>query len=925
MKNWLCCVWLLLLSWSVNATTSIPLPEHPRPDFQRTEWINLNGAWAFTFHAPTAQEALSTGDLSQFQTQIQVPFPWGSPLSGVVDEGDRGWYGRSITIPETWQGKRVFLVIGASDWETKAWLNGHPLGRHQGGYTPFEFELTDFLSYGVPQTLMIEADDTPNNQHLSGKQGYGNARGIWQTVYLEARGENFIEWVHFSPDIDRSTVKVDLQLNRVPAQPMTLTVHFRDSLQSDFIYQPTSKTVHPSAFTFEIPLQNQHLWSLDDPFLYETEIVLSAKNQTIDRVDSYFGQRKISVVDLPGSGYPYVALNNKPIYLQLCLDQSYHPEGFYTFPSDEFMRQEILLSKRLGLTGNRIHIKSEIPRKLYWADKLGLLIMADIPNFWGEPNEAARQDWEHCMREQIKRDYNHPSIFCWVDFNETWGLFTQRTTPEGKQRQYLPETQEWVRCMYLETKSLDPTRLVEDNSPCNNDHVQTDLNSWHSYLPGYLWADQIARYDRETYPGSSFNYIGENTQGREPMLNSECGNVWGYTGSTGDVDFTWDYHLMMNAFRSHPKVCGWLYTEHHDVINEWNGYVKYDRSPKIDGLNELVPGMSLADFHSPYYIVIPGDICTEVKAGSQIEVPLYASFMTDRDPGPLTLTTRLVGWNSWGEYQEQASEDHAFDLPFEPFMSRSIAPITLDLPEQNGLYLLQVWLSDAGGSVLHRNFTTFRIKDGANPSTEAVQTLTFAPNSFTKQSWSLLQNEILEGQKVNGFGAGYFEYTLPWPAHCSLDEICAATLRFEASAKQLFGKDRQGVDSLADLDFMRGGGTHDPCKNANSYAMTDTKRYDSWVKVYVNGIAAGLYYLPDDPADHRGILSWQAQPRDRRLREAGSYGYLINATLPLEALHEGEPIVIRLEVPQEIGHGLAIYGQDFGRYPLDPTLMLQKK
>ena len=914
---------LVLLTCNVQAAETIPLPEHPRPDFQRAEWINLNGPWAFTFQAQTAKQALADGDLSDFQEQITVPFPWGSKLSGVPDEGDRGWYGRQITVPEAWKGKRVFLVIGASDWKTEAWLNGQPLGVHQGGYTPFEFELTDKLEYGTPQTLLIEADDTPSDQHLGGKQGYGNARGIWQTVYLEARGNHYIEYVHFSPDIERSSVKVAVALNQPSTRPMSLSVHFRDTLQSDFLYKPTGKAQKSNLWEFEIPLTDQHLWSLEDPYLYETEVVLSENGQPVDRVESYFGQRQISVIDLPGSGHPYVALNGKPIYLQLCLDQSYHPEGFYTFPSDEFMRNEILLSKRLGLTGNRIHIKAEIPRKLYWADKLGVLIMADIPNFWGEPRQEARQDWEYCMRNQIRRDYNHPSIFCWVDFNETWGLFTQNAGPEGNQRLYLPETQEWVRSMYLETKKLDPTRLVEDNSPCNNDHVQTDLNSWHSYLPGYLWPEQIAKFDRETYPGSTFNYIGGNTQGREPMLNSECGNVWGYTGSTGDVDYTWDYHLMMNAFRMHPKVCGWLYTEHHDVINEWNGYVRYDRSPKIDGLNELVPGMSLRDFHSPYYISVPGPLCTEAQAGSRVEVPLYASFMTDRDPGALTLSARLVGWNSWGEYREWTPL--TIEVPFEAYLSRTLEPLELDLPEEQGLFILQIVLQNTAGETLHRNFTTFRIKEGREAAREKVIAVSFAPDSYRDQQWSIGQTEVLDGLKVNGFGSGYFEYEIPWPQECRIDELRSVGLRFEASSKELFGKDRESIESIANPDFMRGGGTHDPCKNPNSYAMTDTRRHESWVKVSVNGVPAGLYRLPDDPADHRGILSWHAQLQDRLLREAGSYGYLIDAPLPLKALREGEPIVIRLEVPREIGHGLAIYGKDFGRYPVDPLLMMEKK
>jgi len=304
---------------------------------------------------------------------------------------------------------------------------------------------------------------------------------------------------------------------------------------------------------FEIKIPTSRLWSLDDPFLYEVQASLSGSGTRSDSVDSYFGMRKIGVVKLPGSGFTYVALNNKPVYLQLTLDQSYHPDGFYTFPSDEFMRDEILRTRRIGLNGQRLHVKIDVPRKLYWADRLGVLIMADVPNSWGEPAAEMRAETETALRGMIARDFNHPSIFSWVVFNETWGLQQK----DGK-RTYLPETQEWVGSMFKLAKSLDPSRLVEDNSPCNYDHVLTDINSWHVYLPGYAWREHLDKVSANAFPGSKWNFIGDRAQADQPLLNSECGNVWGYEGSAGDVDWSWDYHIMINEFRRHPKVCGWL-------------------------------------------------------------------------------------------------------------------------------------------------------------------------------------------------------------------------------------------------------------------------------------------------------------------------------------------------------------------------------
>jgi hypothetical protein len=288
---------------------------------------------------------------------------------------------------------------------------------------------------------------------------------------------------------------------------------------------------------------------------------------------------KISVVNLPGTEFPYVAINDKPVYLQLTLDQSYHPEGFYTFPTDAFMRKEIELAKSIGLNGIRPHIKSEIPRKLYWADKLGVLVMADLPNSWGDPDAKMQLEAENTFRDMVKRDFNHPAIFSWILFNETWGLRTHVEEAGKKEAQYLPETQMWVSSMYYLAKSLDPTRLVEDNSICcGAGHTVTDLNSFHDYLPGWEWDNHLNDLTEKSFEGSTFQFESGFKQGKQPKINSECGNVWGYEGSTGDVDYSWDYHRMINSFRKYPEVAGWLYTEHHDVINEWNGYWRFDRT-----------------------------------------------------------------------------------------------------------------------------------------------------------------------------------------------------------------------------------------------------------------------------------------------------------------------------------------------------------
>jgi hypothetical protein len=908
------------------AAPAIPLPEHPRPDFERADWVNLNGPWQFHFDKENAGEnaAWAAGKVN-FPETITVPFPWGSKLSGVENQADIGWYQRAVKVPDSWKGKRIYLVVGACDWLTKGWIDGQELGEHRGGYTPFEFELTPKVKWGEDQQIVLRVDDTSHPFKLEGKQGYGAAKGIWQTIYLEARPALHLSSLHYSPDIDAGTVQVKAKFNDAAPTGAKLALHFKTGGVGD-----VTRTIEAGAkeMQWEVSIPNARWWSLEDPFLYEVDASLSS-GDAVDSVSTYFGMRKIGIAKLPGTEFPYVALNHKPIYLQITLDQSYHPDGFYTFPSDAFMRDEILRSKRIGLNANRIHIKVEVPRKLYWADRLGLLIMADVPNFWGNPTSEAQQESEFALRGMVARDFNHPAIFSWVTFNETWGLFTK----DGDKKAFLPETQEWVIKMYRLAKQLDSTRLVEDNSPCNGDHTETDLNTWHDYLPGYAWRERLEQIVKDTHPGSTWNFIGGRKQGDQPLFNSECGNVWGYEGSTGDVDWTYDYHIMMNEFRRQPKICGWLYTEHHDVINEWNGYYRYDRSEKITGLDALAPGMTVADLHSPYYISTGDQLCREVKPGETVEVPLFASFLTDRAPGEkLLLRSELYGWNNLGQREtyQQASQP----ITFEPWLARDLPPLKTTMPSRPALAILALSLENEAGVVLQRNFTTFLVANGLAPRAENLtvagtdlRLVRFAPNTFKESKWSQKQWNVLDGLKVNGAGHGYFEYRILWPEGLEVKSLAGASLVLEASAKQLFGKDREGAKPQ-EGDFMLGKGTHDPSALPNSYPMTDTVTFPSELRVRLNGVSAGTFYLSDDPADHRGILSWHSQPRDKRLREAGSYGYLVQATLPeaaLKAAFAAKEIVIRLEVDSVLPGGLAIYGERFGQYPLDPTLVFSLK
>ncbi len=907
----------------------IPLPEHPRPGFERAEWVNLNGPWCFRFDPKERGEDERWFDLepTAFSSTILVPFPWGSPLSGVADEADVAWYGRRVRVPASWKGQRIFIRVGASDWRTTAWLDGAPIGTHQGGYTPFEFELTEHVTPGGDHRLILRVDDSPHPFKLEGKQGYGPARGLWQTVYLEARPAAFLESFEFRPDLENERVEVRARLGDPAGEGTSVALE---------VEAEGGATLHEGPLVpngtrdvrFVVPVKSPRLWSLEDPHLYAAMVILRT-HEGEDRVKTYFGMREISTARLPKLGHPYVALNGTPVYLQMALDQGWHPEGFTTWPSDDVMKAEVLLARRLGLNAIRTHVKIEPPRKLYWADRLGVLVMADVPNSWGEPDAAMRKEWETAFRGMVRRDFNHPSIFSWVLFNETWGLFTKDA--DGK-KEYLPETQAWVESRVTMARELDPTRLVEDNSVCCGiGHVATDLNTWHAYLPGWKWRARLDEAEERTFPGSKWNYQGGRAQGEEPMLNSECGNVWGYEGSTGDVDWSFDYHAMINEFRRHPKVAGWLYTEHHDVINEWNGYVRADRSSKETGLGDLVPGMTLRDLHAPYYVAVGSFPTTAVRPGEVVAVPLWASFLTDASPGPeLTIRMELVGHDDLGRFRRWWEGERR--VPFAPWTSRELEPMAVPMPASRALAVLRLVLEDPAGRVLHRNFTGFVV--GETPSardetrTEAdgatQRILRAAPSAFADARWTVRLWDAMDGRKVNGAGSGVFEYRIPWPRDLRPEDVAGAAFLAELGAKQLFGKDRPDAGEV-EGDYMRGRGAHDPGLNPNAYPMTDTTSHPSAVRVRVGGVALGTFDLADDPADHRGLLSWHAQERDGRLREAGSYGELVSVPVPADVLAAAAPageIVIRLEVDETVPGGLAVYGEEFGRYPLDPTLVL---
>ena len=272
-SRWLALALVTFTFFAVSsARAEIPLPEHPRPEFQRADWVNLNGDWGFWFDKDKIGERDRWFDAAteSFPLRIRVPYPWGSKLSGVPNDADVAWYARTVQVPASWQGKRIFLVIGASDWKTDAWLDGQPLGSsHQGGYTPFEFELTRLARPGADQRLTLRVDDAPRSFKLEGKQGYGNARGVWQTVYLEARPAVYVDAIETYPRL--ATKSVDVRVTLSGEAPADATFSVRVTLPT--VVDGASTAVVKAPITAgarevkaSVPLgEAARLWSLDDP------------------------------------------------------------------------------------------------------------------------------------------------------------------------------------------------------------------------------------------------------------------------------------------------------------------------------------------------------------------------------------------------------------------------------------------------------------------------------------------------------------------------------------------------------------------------------------------------------------------------------------------------------------------------------------
>ena len=852
----------------------IPKLSHPRPERRREHWINLNGTWEFSLDAPT------------YDRRITVPYSWASPLSGIGENKQgTGYYRRRVSFPLS--GGLPYLVIGAVDYECEVSLNGQLLATHIGGYLPVEVDLSPAWQEGE-NLLEIKARDAEVGGQIRGKQAYGEIRGIWQTVYIEERPR-----VHLRDIFVRTFCDGRVIIDCTPSareEGLGYTASFAGMVATND---------DDGRITLELPAPR--LWTPEDPYLYEGSIALESEEGT-DTVYTYFGIREVGT-EVGEDGIARVTLNREPLYLQGVLDQGFHPEGYFTLPEDSDCEEEILRVKRLGLNTVRFHAKCEEPLKLYYADRHGLLVLQDFPAYWGDASEARLAEVEATMTDAILRDRNHPAIIQWIVFNESWGIRTTvREGEGGTKMKVLPETEPWVRRLFYLAKALDPTRLVEDNSPCLHDHIVTDINSWHFYEYGYEpLAHEVATRAALAHRGSGDNFIPPYVQGDQPLLCSECGFVWGVDGGAGDCDLAWHYKMMINEFRRTPRLTGFIYTQLHDVVNEFNGYYRIDNVNKTFGYEDICEGMSLSELHSEAFLTYEGPPFRVLLPGEEAAIPLSLSIVSTRYARrALRARYRFVALLANGRRIPCGEGELGFTPPGIGLFP--IGTATATMPRENATVILTLTLAEGEHPLMH-NFTVLDVP------AERPDAYTLPLSSLTASGFDRTFT-CIGGEKWNGLGAGSVSFTLRKRELPSADDG-SFVLRLEASARPTFPKDRRDA---ADPEIVfNGDNPIHPLEKRNSFPMTDeAPKPCGRLTVKIGEVSVCENELPPATCDCRGTLSHGYQPNPRRIDEDGSYGRLIEIRVDAAtAAALGEEFCVCLASKD----GLSLFGRGSGRYP----------
>ncbi len=576
--------------------SSFPEPGYPRPQLQRSHWLNLNGEWKFAFD--DEGRCVQPGDIQGWTHHIQVPFAPESTKSGIGDTGfhPNCWYEREFETPEG--DGRLLLHFGAVDYRARVWVNGQYMIEHEGGHTPFTLDITAVLNdTGITKVTVWAQDDPGDLAKPRGKQAwqlephsiwYPRTSGIWQTVWIERVGRTYIDSIRWSPDFERWEVGCYAAI--AGDAPAGIQIKVKLSIGNNVLANDTYEVFNGEIgrrISLSDPgiddYRNELLWSPEKPTLMDAHVELWHNNELLDEAKSYTAMRTV------GIQRDRFMLNGRPYYLRLVLDQGYWPDSLMTAPDDGALRRDVELTKAMGFNGVRKHQKIEDPRFLYWADKLGLLVWEEMPSayrFTPKAVERTTREWA----EVIRRDISHPCIVAWVTFNESWGV--PNLVETAAHRNY-------VLAMYHLTKTLDPGRPVIANDGWES--TDTDILAIHDYDThpqrlGHRYGPEVKLsdlFDRKRPGGRILTLDNFPHQGQPVMLtefggiayapvdNPDTDKVWGYERCSNISELEIKYATLLETINDIELFSGFCYTQFTDTFQEANGLLYADRTPKF--------------------------------------------------------------------------------------------------------------------------------------------------------------------------------------------------------------------------------------------------------------------------------------------------------------------------------------------------------
>ncbi len=555
---------------------SIPRFEHPKPQFERSSWRNLNGEWNFCFdHGRSGVARKYYENSDAFDMKIVVPFCVESELSGIgyKDFMYGVWYRRDFEITEAELSQRTVIHFGAADFKTTVYINGKKVGEHIGGYVSFSFDITEYVDIGTNTVTVYCEDDTRDPMIPRGKQSeefyshscdYTRTTGIWQTVWLEFTAKEYVKFCKYYPDYRNSSVNIIGDVEGCADLKIKAYYEGREVGNAEI-------SECAGNFSLNLSLSETHLWEPGEGRLYDLSISFGK-----DEVKSYFGLRNIWF-----DGYKFM-LNGKSVFQRLILDQGFYPDGIYTAPSDAELLADIKRSMACGFNGARLHEKVFEERFLYHCDKEGYLVWGEYGN-WGldhtrpEAIYTILPDW----LSEIDRDFNHPAIIGWCPFNETWDMHG------------CEQYDNLLSLVYRATKAADKTRPCIDTS--GNFHVETDVFDLHDYeqvaeifkatndeiITTGVPKDRFA--DRQTYKKGLPVFISEYGGIKwSPVSGNSREISWGYGDAPkSEEEFKQRYKDLTDALLDNPCLFGFCYTQLTDVEQEQNGVYTYDRKEKF--------------------------------------------------------------------------------------------------------------------------------------------------------------------------------------------------------------------------------------------------------------------------------------------------------------------------------------------------------